>query len=242
MDYLYHVLIKLYGVHSLILLKIRSHYLLNILLLILFVGVYTSSWAEHAKITSPPIGMGFSQLIERMSKGGVIIYLRHAQTDHSSPDKRPFVSGDCSRQRNLDSEGRRQAELIGKQFRQYKIPANSFLSSPYCRCIDTAKIISGKLPLVFNGLSYIIGETKLKRNRLLSFLKKQMTTPLATGENRIIVSHTANLLEVANIWPEHEGDMIIFEPTTPPKYLGYIPVSLWDKFPITSIDNQLNAN
>lgn len=51
-----------------------------------------------------------------------------------------FKLGDCSTQRNLNDEGRLQARRIGDWFVQRKLRPARVRSSPWCRCLDTARL------------------------------------------------------------------------------------------------------
>src|SRR5262245_46357588 len=70
--------------------------------------------------------------------GGQVILLRHALTDPGVGDPEGMNLEQCSTQRNLNDEGRRHARELGAAFRQYGVPVGRVLSSPWCRCIDTA--------------------------------------------------------------------------------------------------------
>ncbi len=48
--------------------------------------------------------------------------------------------GDCSTQRNLDTEGRAQARRIGEAFRRQGITVGLVLSSAWCRTVETAEL------------------------------------------------------------------------------------------------------
>jgi phosphohistidine phosphatase SixA len=75
---------------------------------------------------------------------GAVVVLRHsfAPGGFDPPDAR---LDDCSTQRNLDESGRAQAQRIGEAFRQHAIAVGAVLSSPRCRCLDTARLAFGKV-------------------------------------------------------------------------------------------------
>lgn len=54
-----------------------------------------------------------------------------------------FKLGDCSTQRNLDGQGRRQAQQIGAWFAARQLRPARVRSSPWCRCLDTARLAFG---------------------------------------------------------------------------------------------------
>jgi len=79
-------------------------------------------------------------LWSELQQGGVAILLRHAQTEAGLGDPPGFRLGDCATQRNLSTEGRRQAERIGARFAERRIRVDQVLSSQWCRCLDTARL------------------------------------------------------------------------------------------------------
>ena len=59
-------------------------------------------------------------LINQLEEGGKLIFIRHAYAPGSGdPDN--FNLNDCSTQRNLSKEGKKQAEYIGEFFRNFYI-------------------------------------------------------------------------------------------------------------------------
>jgi hypothetical protein len=74
--------------------------------------------------------------------GGALIAFRHALAPGTF-DPPEFRLGDCSTQRNLDAVGREQARRIGQWFAARALVPRQVLSSPWCRCIDTAQLAFG---------------------------------------------------------------------------------------------------
>jgi phosphohistidine phosphatase SixA len=74
---------------------------------------------------------------------GAVVVLRHsfAPGGFDPPDAK---LDDCSTQRNLDEGGRAQAKRIGEAFRQHGVAVGAVLSSPRCRCLDTARLAFGQ--------------------------------------------------------------------------------------------------
>jgi len=91
--------------------------------------------------------VGFAQgaesVWEALRTPGAVVVLRHsyAPGGFDPPDAR---LDDCSTQRNLDENGRAQARRTGEAFRQHGIAVGTVLSSPRCRCLDTARLAFGR--------------------------------------------------------------------------------------------------
>ena len=81
---------------------------------------------------------------EAMGTPGAVIVVRHsyAPGGFDPPEAR---LDDCSTQRNLDERGRAQAARIGEAFRARGVTVGEVLSSPRCRCLDTARLAFGKV-------------------------------------------------------------------------------------------------
>src|SRR5688500_1644013 len=64
-----------------------------------------------------PAGAGSlrgADLLGALRAGGLILYFRHADTDHSQKDARMGSVEDCASQRNLTDRGRDHARAIGE--------------------------------------------------------------------------------------------------------------------------------
>ena len=71
--------------------------------------------------------------------GGVVVALRHADAPGNFDPPR-FRLGDCTTQRNLGERGRAQAAQIGQWFRDRGLAPARVRSSPWCRCLETARL------------------------------------------------------------------------------------------------------
>lgn len=68
-----------------------------------------------------------------------IVLFRHALAPGGG-DPPGFVAGDCSTQRNLSDEGRRQAKRLGDTLRHNGINVTAVWHSAWCRTRDTAQL------------------------------------------------------------------------------------------------------
>ena len=84
-----------------------------------------------------PAADPYSALLADLRNGGYIVYLRHAETE-TALEAVVRDLGDCSRQRNLNEHGRRQAVAIGAKLREQRIGVGTLEASPFCRARQTA--------------------------------------------------------------------------------------------------------
>lgn len=114
-------------------------------------GAVTGCWLRHATpgllaaLATPPVHSAAdpnADLLPLLRQGGVVLAFRHALAPGTF-DPPGFRLEDCRTQRNLDEEGRRQATRIGQWFRTHGLRPSAVRSSPWCRCLDTARIAFG---------------------------------------------------------------------------------------------------
>ena len=70
-----------------------------------------------------------------------VFFLRHALAPGYG-DPPDFSIDNCKTQRNLNTEGKDQATLIGKDLKNIGISFDKIYSSEWCRCTETASLIN----------------------------------------------------------------------------------------------------
>jgi len=154
---------------------------------------------------------GLGAVLDELRNGGLVIYLRHAATDPSGPADEDAEIERCETQRNLSAKGRDQATRIGRAFVALGIHVGSVVSSPFCRCLETARLAFGHADIA-GDLFFSIDADARQTRRLSESLRRMLATPPAPHTNAVIVSHTANLREATGIWPKPEGVAYVFRP------------------------------
>lgn len=71
---------------------------------------------------------------------GTVVLMRHARAPGVG-DPPGFQLGACSTQRNLNDEGRADARAAGQKLRAAGVKVGKLLSSPWCRCLETARLL-----------------------------------------------------------------------------------------------------
>lgn len=155
-------------------------------------------------------------LVDALRAGGYNIYFRHAQTDWSQSDRieeeGDWQSCDPEQARQLSEAGRRTARAIGEAIRALEIPVGRVLASPYCRAVDTVRLMDlGPVETTTDVMNmraagYVGGrEAVVQRTRAL------LGTPPPAGANVIIAAH-GNVARAATPVYPGEAEGIVFRP------------------------------
>jgi phosphohistidine phosphatase SixA len=169
-----------------------------------------------------------AELVKAVQQGGTVILLRHTSTERHSDETIKFVMEDCTTQRTLTDEGRREAKQIGEAFQKLGIQVDEVLSSPYCRTLETGRIAFGKATAtdVLSVGDALSVDGKVGRG---TEIRKLLDTPPAAGKNTILITHTGNLLYSFGLDSRPEGIAHVFAPngTGRPSYLGHLAPDEW---------------
>lgn len=138
--------------------------------------------------------------------GGQVVLIRHTVTTPGAGDPPNMKLDDCSTQRNLTDEGRRHAERIGAEWRKRRIPLERVLSSPWCRCLETARLAYGKVDGVERSLDNLFARYE-SRERQVKDLRALIAGHSGKG-NLVLVTHGSVVLPLTDIQPG-TGEMVI---------------------------------
>ena len=131
--------------------------------------------------------------------------LRHALAPGMG-DPEEFNVEDCSTQRNLSAEGRKQAFRIGVRFRDNGIKTAYVVSSQWCRCLETAKLLGFGNITENQILNSFFDQFHLQDKRTASLrdwlLNYQLDVPL------ILVTHQVNITALTGIYPT-SGEAVV---------------------------------
>lgn len=141
-------------------------------------AVALSAWTAPVASAADPVW-------DALRTPGSVVVLRHsyAPGGFDPPDAR---LDDCSTQRNLDENGRAQAARIGEAFRQHGIAVGTVLSSPRCRCLDTARLAFGRAQS-WEPLQGALRDQE-RRQRQLAEIKKTIAAH-RSGPPLVLVTH-----------------------------------------------------
>ncbi len=126
---------------------------------------------------------------------GAVVVLRHsyAPGGFDPPDAR---LDDCSTQRNLDETGQAQARRIGEAFRQHGIAVGAVLSSPRCRCLDTARLAFGRVES-WEVLQGALNDAERRRRQLAEI--KQRIAEHQGSSPLVLVTHGSVVTDLTGL-------------------------------------------
>ena len=157
-------------------------------------------------LTTPIKADLYKNLINQLEDGGKLIFIRHAYAPGNG-DPAGFNLNDCSTQRNLSEDGRKQAQRIGEFFIKNKIEIDKVLSSEWCRCKETAKIAFKNYStnsFLNSFYSSKFSKNKDKQVKAFNYYIKN----LESKKNLIFVTHYVFISEVLNYGPS-SGEIVV---------------------------------
>ena len=147
-----------------------------------------------------------------LKNGRQVVLVRHAVTASEVGDPPGFKLSDCATQRNLTEAGRAAARRLGEAFRGHGVPVGRVLSSPWCRCLETARLAFGGDAEVSKPLANLYGRSEASARQVRE-METLITTwrPEGAGGNLVMVSHGSTILALTGISVE-PAEMVVLTP------------------------------
>lgn len=146
-----------------------------------------------------------------LKQPGHVVFMRHSDAPGSGGygDPSGYRLDDCATQRNLSEEGRAHARRTGEAFRKHGIVFDRVLTSPWCRCKETAQLAMGKEAEIFAPLSNLVGRGE-HRDAQVKALRGYLAG--LDGKTRVLfVTHGILINALTGIQPA-SGEMVIVKP------------------------------
>ena len=162
-------------------------------------------------LAAPTISTAQTDAWALLRQPGHVAFMRHSDAPGFGGygDPPGFKLEDCATQRNLSEEGRAHARRTGEAFRKYGVVFDRVLSSPWCRCKETAQLAIGREPELFPPLSNLVGRGE-HRDAQVKALKAYLAA--LDGKTRVLlVTHGIVINALTGISPA-SGEMVIVKP------------------------------
>ncbi len=139
---------------------------------------------------------------------GYAVLLRHALAPGTG-DPAGFRLGDCSTQRNLSLEGRRQAIAIGARWRRERLPIDRVLTSRWCRARDTARLLAVGTVTAYPDFdsSFTVSSTVAQRRTRMvrSLITRHRDQPGVL----VLVGHQVNITALTGMVPSSGAAVVV---------------------------------
>ena len=169
---------------------------MRLLALLLLLGVPSLASADEALWTL-------------LRGGGQVLFIRHASTVPGVGDPEGFRLEDCATQRNLSEEGRAEARRLGALLRRHQVPIQAVVSSPWCRCVETAQLAFGRVDEQWTALSNLFGRSPNAEAQVKA-MRPRIAAHRGKG-NLVLVSHGSTALALAGVSPQ-QAEVIVLTP------------------------------
>lgn len=137
---------------------------------------------------------------------GYVVLIRHALAPGTG-DPSNFQLDDCSTQRNLSDTGRAQAIRMGEAFKSRQIPITRVLSSQWCRCLETARLmdVASVEPLPALNSTFYDPAAETERTEQIGQL---IVDRHDTAGTTVMVTHASNISAIAGT-SVRSGGMVV---------------------------------
>jgi phosphohistidine phosphatase SixA len=158
-----------------------------------------SSWSTQAD----------ESLWKLLGDGGQILLIRHATTTPGVGDPDGFRLEDCKTQRNLSEEGRAEAKRLGDAVRKRGVVIGEVLSSPWCRCIDTAQLAFGRVDQTWPALGNLFGRSEAAQAQVREM--RARVSAYKGKPNLVLLSHGSTAVALTGVSPQ-QAEIIVLTP------------------------------
>ena len=143
---------------------------------------------------------------QALRAGGHVALMRHTSAPGGVGDPAGFTLRDCATQRNLSAEGRADAQAMGARVKAEGIAFAKIMSSPWCRCVDTATLMD--LGAVETEATF--GNVVVLRDQReeLAAGGRQIIQAWKGPGNLLVVTHGANIRAMIGVSPA-EGEIVV---------------------------------
>ncbi|HEX6703138.1 MAG TPA: histidine phosphatase family protein [Albitalea sp.] len=139
------------------------------------------------------------------SADAVVALMRHTDAPGAG-DPPGWRLDDCATQRNLSDQGRTDARAIGARLKAQRIRIAKVISSPWCRCLDTARLMN---------VGAVLIEPTFANALMLSDRRAELTEGARTLIGRwrgpgvlLVVTHGANIQALTGRSPS-PGEIVV---------------------------------
>ena len=173
-----------------------------------------------------------ADIARALRSGGDIIYMRHGPTrrnelelEAKSREAGRFSLADCATQRNLSDEGIAESRAAGAEFRQLNLPVARYLSSRYCRVVQTARMFADDI--VYSEALTSDGPV-VKQPERIDGVRALLSEKPPAGRNTMLFAHQGIFYEATRLTVQ-EGWAVVLVPGNFNRIVARIAPADWAK-------------
>jgi phosphohistidine phosphatase SixA len=132
-----------------------------------------------------------------LAKGGHVALVRHGSAPPGGGGDPPgFRIDDCATQ---------QARALGEAFRRHGVPVDRIQSSPWCRCLETARLMA------LGPVESVMAVASSERSPERLVVLKQMVADWRGPGTLVLVTHALTVRALVGIMPE-QAEIVVVRP------------------------------
>jgi hypothetical protein len=151
-------------------------------------------------------------LLAALKSGGHVIYFRHFETGADFADQVTADIDNCWTQRNVNAQGLRDAQRIGKFIYDQKIPVGRVVASPFCRTRHSADLAFGRYERIEALKILPFKDYTPEHNAAMKTALMPFVAPPADGKNTVIMAHDDNLVAAGGPLLDVQGEAAVLKP------------------------------
>lgn len=139
---------------------------------------------------------------------GLVFYLRHGSTVEFEETPETLDLANCGTQRNLSDKGRAEALAVGTWLAERGFYMNTVLSSPFCRCVDSAALAFGTPDVMEDLATWHWSDDATRELRVERFLRRITTVQ----RGHVGIAGHRDFVEALGLPTPAEGECLVFRP------------------------------
>lgn len=147
------------------------------------------------------------ELWQGLSQGDYIVLMRHALAPGIG-DPAHMQLDQCATQRNLNEQGRTQAQRTGVIFKAQGVTEAQVYASQWCRCLETARLLNLGTVTALPSLNSFFTKSEQaepQTQELKTWLSRANKLPPI-----VLVTHQVNITALTRVVPE-SGELIFIQ-------------------------------
>ena len=180
-------------------------------------------WLAQLVLTAPALA-DEAAVWAALREDGNVALMRHTDAPGPPGDPPGFRLDDCKTQRNLSAQGRADARAIGERLKAQRVTFAKVLSSPWCRCVDTAKLMGMGSVQIEAAFSNIV--VLNDRVAELTEAGRAVLTAWKGPGTLLVVTHGANIAALTGGPNPSSGEIVVVSVKAggPLRELGRLPL------------------